>query len=258
MTQQDPLLHRRVLDSEVQASLADDGRAWGAGPWAAPLLALTVLIVAGQVIAHAVHVHGQTAVFAVAASSLVGDGLLLGVVWIAGNPVARRGGGWAATFGVRRPAADDLLPWGAGVLLAFLGQLAVGVVAADASHGRAAREAQNLRLHDVHGLGLDFLVLAVVVVAPIIEELMFRGLLLRTFMRAMPFWPAATLSTALFAGFHVYEVNSLVGAITLAASIAVLGITNCYLVRITGRLAPAVFTHASFNLLAICVLVARG
>jgi hypothetical protein len=44
----------------------------------------------------------------------------------------------------------------------------------------------------------------------------FRGLMLRTFMRAMRFWPAAILSSLVFALLHTYEVSTLAGAVTLA------------------------------------------
>ena len=96
------------------------------------------------------------------------------------------------------------------------------------------------------------------IAAPFIEELVFRGLLLRTFMRRMPFWPAAVLSTLIFAALHTYEVSTLVGALTLAASVGCLGLVNCWLNRRTDSLAPGMMVHASFNLLAVIVLVAQA
>lgn len=45
----------------------------------------------------------------------------------------------------------------------------------------------------------------------------------------------AVLSTVLFGVFHVCEVHTLTGAIILAVSVGVLGLCNCYLVRITRR-----------------------
>ena len=53
-----------------------------------------------------------------------------------------------------------------------------------------------------------YLVLGVIVVliAPVVEETMFRGLMLRTLMRRWGFWPAALASSAIFALFHTYEV----------------------------------------------------
>jgi uncharacterized protein len=57
------------------------------------------------------------------------------------------------------------------------------------------------------------------VCAPAVEELMFRGLLLRALMTRFGFWPAAIVSTGIFAAVHTYEVNTLVGAVTLAGAI---------------------------------------
>jgi membrane protease YdiL (CAAX protease family) len=84
---------------------------------------------------------------------------------------------------------------------------------------------------------------------------MFRGLLLRSFMRKLGFWPAALLSSLLFALFHVYEVSTLLGAVTLALSVGILGLGNCYVVRVTGRLAPAILIHATYNALALALAV---
>jgi membrane protease YdiL (CAAX protease family) len=54
----------------------------------------------------------------------------------------------------------------------------------------------------------------------------------------------------------VYEVHTALGAVTLAASVGVLGLGNCYLVRITGRLTPGIMVHASFNAVVLAITVA--
>ncbi|MCU1659424.1 MAG: Conserved rane protein of unknown function, partial [Pseudonocardiales bacterium] len=76
-------------------------------------------------------------------------------------------------------------------------------------------------------------------------------------MRRMGFWPAALLSTLIFGGFHTYEVNTLVGAVTLALVVGAIGLTNCVLVRLTDRLTPGIFVHATLNGLAAAVLIAQ-
>jgi hypothetical protein len=99
------------------------------------------------------------------------------------------------------------------------------------------------------------LVVVVVLAAPFVEEIVFRGLLLRTFMRRMTFWPAALLSTAIFGLGHTYEVDSFVGAVTLAAIVGSLGLANCILNRYTDRLAAGMLVHGTFNGLAVLVLL---
>jgi membrane protease YdiL (CAAX protease family) len=79
--------------------------------------------------------------------------------------------------------------------------------------------------------------------------------MLRTLMRRWGFWPAALASSAIFALFHTYEVSTLAGAITLAGVVFTLGLTNCLLVRWSGRLAAGIMNHMIFNGLAILVLI---
>ncbi len=74
-------------------------------------------------------------------------------------------------------------------------------------------------------------------------------------MRRLSFWPAALASTFIFAAFHTYEVNTLAGALTLAAVVATLGLTNCVLVRLTDRLVPGMLVHAMLNAVATAVVI---
>jgi membrane protease YdiL (CAAX protease family) len=252
------LVERTVLDEQVRGPGGRDPQSWGARTWLGPLLALAAIVGLTHVVPLVAPDQGTGRVV-VAISALVGGELLLLAALIAfGRPVAARGGGWRRAFGldwVRRP---DWLPWllGLGIVYAF--RTVVLVVAALLTDGRALKEASNLDVGPPTVLSVVVLVLVVVVLAPVTEELMFRGLLLRSFLRRMPFWPAALLSTLLFALIHVPQVETLLGAGTLALSVAVLGLGNCYLVRITGRLAPAMMVHASFNALTLAVAFATA
>jgi membrane protease YdiL (CAAX protease family) len=221
--------------------------------------ALIGLIIIGAVASATVHPHGNAArtAYAVVANVVI-EGLLGLAVWRAGRDVAARNGGWATTFGLRRPRWSDGKWVAAGIGITFLSRGIVVAVANGLSHGRASREAENLQVDHINTVTVVLLVGVVVIAAPFIEELVFRGLLLRTFMRRVSFWPAAALSTLIFAALHTYEVSTLVGALTLAASVACLGLTNCWLNRRTDSLAPGMVVHASFNLLAVIVLVAQA
>jgi hypothetical protein len=182
--------------------------------------------------------------------------LLLAALVAFGPPVAARAGGWRAGLGLDRIRRSDWLPWITGVGFVFAGRTVVGGLANALTGGRAAAQASNVHVGGLGGASIAVLAVVAVVIAPIAEELMFRGLLLRTFMRRFRFWPAALLSTALFAGFHVYEVDTVVGAVTLVCSIAVLGLCNSYLVRISGRLVPAIMVHATNNAIALAIAIA--
>jgi membrane protease YdiL (CAAX protease family) len=184
--------------------------------------------------------------------------LMLGALVAFGRPIAGRTGGWRAGFGLDWIRRIDWLPWITGFGFIYLGRTVISGLANGLTDGKALQQASNVHFGGVSPWAIALFGFVAVVLAPVTEELMFRGLLLRSFMRRMRFWPAALLSTALFALFHVYEVHTVIGAVTLACSVAVLGLGNSYLVRITGRLTPGIMAHACFNALALLVAIAQA
>jgi membrane protease YdiL (CAAX protease family) len=242
----------------MQELQAQDPRPWGWRPVVVPCVALVILIVGGNVATRLIRPHTANGrlVLAIVGNVAV-QGLLGLAIWVAGRDIAARYGGWGRTFGWRRPVWADLKYAAAGVGIALAARVAVIIDADLLTHGRAVQEAQNVRLHSTSVAVVALLVFVTVLCAPPIEEVMFRGLLLRTFMRRMGFWPAALLSTLIFGGFHTYEVNTLVGAVTLALVVGAIGLTNCVLVRLTDRLTPGIFVHATLNGLAAAVLIAQ-
>jgi hypothetical protein len=247
---------RPPLDRTMDELRTQDPASWGARPALLPLVAGVIAVVLGTTVNHLYRPHTFTAAFAATVViNAVMYGLLGTAVWYAGRDIAARNGGWRRTFGLRRPRWRDLGYIGSGIGVAFIGRLVVGVIANALTHGRATAQSSNLHVHTA-SVPVDVLLVALVVVlAPFVEEIIFRGLLLRAFMRRMTFWPAALLSTFIFSAFHTYEVNTLAGALTLAAVVGTLGLTNCYLVRLTDSLAPGMAVHAAFNGLAVGILI---
>jgi membrane protease YdiL (CAAX protease family) len=254
------LVERIVLDEQMTASRRLDPRPWGVRPWLFPLLALIALVVIANVIGVAAfgNRHGGARTWGGIALTFVAELVLFLLLLAIGQPLARRGGGWRRTFGLDRVRRTDWLPWLLGVGFVFVGRIAVGFLAYVLSDGSALTQANNVRLPSATLAEVVVLAVPLVIVAPVAEELMFRGLILRTFMRRMPFWPAAVLSTFLFGLAHTYEVATVAGAATLAATVGVLGIVNCYLVRITGRLAPGMMLHATGNGVAVLYLAVHA
>lgn len=82
-------------------------------------------------------------------------------------------------------------------------------------------------------------ILALVIIAPLTEELLFRGLMLRGFLRHSPAWRAVLASALLFALIHLnpWQVP---GAVVLGA------LFGWWYVR-TGSLVPCLFGHALAN-----------
>jgi hypothetical protein len=237
---------------------AEDPRPWGWRPVLVPIGAVVALAVLGGLVG-GISPHGSVArwVFAIAAN-LGGEGLLALSIIVGGRAIAARYGGWGRTFGWRRPRWIDLAWAAAGIGAAFFGRIAVAVAANALSGGRATHEAENLHVTHYSLGAAIFLFILTVMLAPPIEEMMFRGLMLRALMRKYGFWPAMIASSAIFGGLHTYEVSSLVGAVTLATSVAVLGATNCVLVRVTDRVAAGIFVHGFLNGVALFAALATA
>lgn len=253
-----PVDTRPPLDRAMARMQAEDPRPWGWQPIVVPIAAVVILAMLGSLVG-GFEPHGSVGrwIFGVTVS-LAGEALLALSVIVGGRAIAARYGGWGRAFGWRRPRWIDLAWAAAGVGMAFGGRIAVAVVANALSGGRAAQQSQNLHV-DQYSLGAAiFLFLLTVVIAPPIEEMMFRGLLLRTFMRRLGFWPALIASSVIFGALHTYEVSTVVGAITLAASVAVLGMANCVLVRFTDRIAAGVFVHGFLNGVALIAVLASA
>jgi membrane protease YdiL (CAAX protease family) len=96
------------------------------------------------------------------------------------------------------------------------------------------------------GPGFVLLLFVVVVGAPLIEELFFRGLLLRSLgARFGPAWAVAGSAVAF--GLAHYEPLQFLG-------LAAFGVVLAVLAWRTGRLGPSLVAHAVFNLATMVVL----
>jgi membrane protease YdiL (CAAX protease family) len=95
--------------------------------------------------------------------------------------------------------------------------------------------------------GIVLFVVVVAIAAPIIEELFYRGLVQRSFLRLMA-PPAAVVLTAVLFGASHFE------ALQLAALVA-FGMLVGWLAYRTGRLGLSIFTHIGFNATTVVVLL---
>lgn len=101
------------------------------------------------------------------------------------------------------------------------------------------------------------LVLAAVVFAPVVEELMYRGVLLRALENKGRWW-AIVASSALFAILHMTGLDTdqfWLSAAVLLPPLFILGIVLAWLTLKTGRIGPAIFLHSGWNLLSAFVLL---
>ena len=108
----------------------------------------------------------------------------------------------------------------------------------------------GMRIHGIALRGTDLIASPLLWVVAmlfmgIMEEYLFRGYALRSLWRGAGFWPAALITTALFAGDHLEKPHE--NAIDIGMIFA-LAIVLCVSVRITGSLWWAVGWHAGFDL----------
>lgn len=98
----------------------------------------------------------------------------------------------------------------------------------------------------------QLLILAVVAVgAPLIEEVIFRGMLLSILRRSLSRWPAILISAAIFAAVHLFDPN----AIAVIPGLFLLGIALAWVALRRGNLSLAIAMHSGINLLAAVTLL---
>jgi uncharacterized protein len=91
------------------------------------------------------------------------------------------------------------------------------------------------------------------VIAPICEELLFRGFIFTALRKLRGPWPAAVLTGLLFGGVHATSAPA-----ESLLPLAALGFLLCLLYRATGSLYPCIAAHAVNNSLAFGVLEGWG
>lgn len=169
---------------------------------------------------------------------------LLGAVVV----TSRQGGTGSVVrdFGLRFRAVDLPLGVGVGVVAQFFVVPLIYFPFRSLVHkGDLERPARELvdRAH-----GPAFLVFAAVIAigAPVVEELFFRGLLLRSLQRYLADGPAVVVSGLIFGASHFEPLQF--------PALALVGVFFAVLVVKTGRLGPAIWAHVAFNTITVVAL----
>ncbi|HEX2117548.1 MAG TPA: CPBP family intramembrane glutamic endopeptidase [Acidimicrobiales bacterium] len=97
------------------------------------------------------------------------------------------------------------------------------------------------------------LLASVAVGAPIVEELFFRGLLLRSLQRRMPDAAAVAVSAVVFGLAHGSTLPA-EAVVLVIVSLTAFGAVLAVLALRTGRLGPGIVAHAVFNLFTVLYL----
>jgi membrane protease YdiL (CAAX protease family) len=237
----------------VRWGLPDVALAWLAG--------VVMAVVTGSIVASAAGVPAGRVSddVGVLLASVIGQAI--GVIGTLGLIARGKGrGSLAADFGLIARIPGGKWPMAAAWLLAgvalqlaclpFL-QLLVDV------HGKVETQEVVKQFERARGPILVLFALVVVTVAPVAEELLFRGALLRALLRrTTPAW--AVFGSALaFAAVHPLS-SPTIGSVIAVPGLFVLGLVSAGLAIRTGNISASILLHAGFNLLtAVSVLIGR-
>ena len=236
------------LDVRIEELRADPGRTWGARDAALAMLMVPLVLVLASSVLLAL---GAPTVAAAAG----GTAAVAAAAVVIGRRAAEQSRGWERAFGFDAPLWSDtgrIIAWTVGLLVleAVLAGLLVQVVPAL----QDARASNTELLQELSFSGLLVFAFLAVTVAPVLEELLFRGLVLRGLMLRMGFWPAALLSSVVFGLLHATAADS--SGLLVVVAITVLGLGLCLLARRTGRLGPCIGVHALHNAVAVLAVAA--
>ena len=176
---------------------------------------------------------------------------IAGVVW-----VVRRNNARLRDIGLRRPQAVDIALAVAGFVIYF-GLFLVAVAAIRSVFpGLDTEQRQDIGFDDaLSPLKLGLVFLALVVLAPLAEEILFRGLLFSGLRKRLRFWGATLITSVLFGLAHIFGGEEGASLLWIAGlDTLLLSFVLCYLREKTGRLWAPVYLHAIKNSIAFLVL----
>jgi uncharacterized protein len=103
--------------------------------------------------------------------------------------------------------------------------------------------------------GFVLVLILAAIVAPLVEELFFRGFLFGLYRRRQPLWLAYGASGALFAAAHVMPTRMNTAQMAgLAIGILILGTLLAWTYQRTGSLLPSIVAHALNNATGLVLL----
>lgn len=166
---------------------------------------------------------------------------------------SRGTGSWDLDFGLRFQSSDALgLLYGMGLQIAVVLLVQLPLLTLlnlddppEQSVAQIAGEASSISTRAM-------IVFIVVVLAPVTEELLYRGVLLSRLRRDFTPHVAVAISAAAFAGIHLIDPN----AILAVPGLFVIGLALGYQALRTNRIGLTIATHAGVNLLAAIAILA--
>lgn len=174
----------------------------------------------------------------------------VGVLWLIGR--GRGLGADSLGFEIR---PGDFLYLGLGVGL----QIAIAILFIPLQQllvpeGGASQEVTELFAQLENPIARLAMVAIATLLAPVAEELMFRGVLLRALSHRSR-RTILVVTSLVFALFHLTGVSSVGAGVLVFIQIFLVGLVLAHLTLRHDRLGPAIFVHSGFNLLAALILL---
>jgi membrane protease YdiL (CAAX protease family) len=138
-------------------------------------------------------------------------------------------------FGFRRPRLGPAVGWSLVAILSYIGLTLLYTLILQPDSG------DPIEAGDRYGTLIGSCVI-IIVVAPICEEIFFRGFLYRILRGRMGLWPALVITGALFGAVHLSS-----GGPLAVALIAPLGFLLCLVYERSGSLFPCIALHSLNN-----------
>ena len=117
----------------------------------------------------------------------------------------------------------------------------------DITHTPAEQDSVQYIRENAHKAIIIPTALQVIIVAPIVEEIFFRGFIFSTLIHRVSTPAAALFSGVLFGAIHFSLAQTIV--------LSIFGVVQCYLYRRTGSILYPILLHFIFNTLALTTII---
>ncbi|MDP9184727.1 MAG: CPBP family glutamic-type intramembrane protease [Actinomycetota bacterium] len=180
--------------------------------------------------------------------------LVFTVLWL-----TQRHPGWREQLGIRLDRAgyrSGVFGFVAGLILYPAIAIGVGIpltILFSALSGQEATTPEQLPEHLTGAVALTSVLLAVLV-APVVEETFFRGILFRSIRDRRGFWPGALVSGVLFGLVH-WVPSPWQDAVLLQTIMVFTGIALAWIYERRGSLLANIAAHMAFNAVGIFLIL---
>jgi membrane protease YdiL (CAAX protease family) len=216
------------------------------------VVVLTISLIVSRVLLEHIVRYGWPIVVYTAISVIAGYGPSVWWCWYA---TGRWGSGSRLDDVGLRPRWSDL-GWGPVVWMAAIVTEVAVVVIVKALHIPLLGNTEGIGEGDLDRTYVIALLVTAVVAAPLVEEVVFRGLVLRGFLSRMGPVPAIAAQGSLFGLAHVDPARGAgnVGLVLVLGAVGVVFGGAAYLLR---RTSPTVLAHAIFNAVVMIVVLTQ-